>query len=421
LTPRQYWAKDAGSEKSTGPHVMHILIIPSWYYTKGNPVYGSFFREQTHALKRAGHKMGVIKPERSSVRLLRDSIAKWPHFIEIENDNGVPTYRHHGMAWVPSMPHRKAFHWYWAGHSLFKKYCSDHGLPDIIHAHSSLYAGVLGMWLKQRHQLPLIITEHSTAFALKKLKPLEMRFAERAFSSADARIVVSPQLGNLLTTIFGNSIKPWTYIPNAIDNLFANYQPPVFQHDRSEFRWLNIAYLLKKKGQSDLIKAFAAAFKNNKKVKLRIAGDGPLENELKNLAAMLGVQDQIKFLGRIDRSQVLDELAASDAFVLSSHYETFGVVLIEALAMGKPVVATACGGPEYIVNKRNGILVPPHHGDQLAQAMTKLKSEISRYDAGSIRQDCIQRFGEKAVVWKIEQIYSDVLKNKTRSNSSETF
>jgi len=391
---------------------MHILIIPSWYYKRDNPVFGSFFREQAHALKRAGHRVGVIKPERSSVKILRDGISRWPHYIEIENDNGIPTYRHHGMAWMPSIPKRKALHWYCAGRSLYKKYCLDQGTPDIIHAHCSLYAGFLGMCLKQTFQTPLVVTEHSTAFALKQLKPFEMNFAQKVFLAADVRIAVSPSLGKLLSTLFGDAFQPWTYIPNVLDNRFSadRIRIPGSHGKKAEFRWLNIGYLLKKKGQADLLKAFAKSFKSDKAVTLRIAGDGPLETELKELAATLGIADQVMFLGRIDRPQVFEELSQSDAFVLSSHNETFGVVIIEAMALGKPVVATACGGPEHIIEEAHGVLVPPQNVNALALAMHTLKTEISRFNPAAIRTSCIRRFGEELVVPQIEKAYADLLK-----------
>jgi glycosyltransferase involved in cell wall biosynthesis len=94
-----------------------------------------------------------------------------------------------------------------------------------------------------------------------------------------------------------------------------------------------------------------------------------------------------------------------DVFVLSSIVETFGVVLIEVLAVGKPVVATKCGGPEDIVNQDNGILVPTKDVHALAEAMYNIYLNINKYDASLIRNDCISRFGKDSFVEKLRHIY----------------
>jgi len=102
-------------------------------------------------------------------------------------------------------------------------------------------------------------------------------------------------------------------------------------------------------------------------------------------------------------------MQATDVFVLSSHYETFGVVIIEALACGKPVVATRAGGPECIIHEKNGILVSPENIEELAVAMIKLRTEVKNYDSGFIYKDCVNRFGQKAVVEQVSFIYRVVL------------
>ena len=85
-------------------------------------------------------------------------------------------------------------------------------------------------------------------------------------------------------------------------------------------------------------------------------------------------------------------MQAADAFVLSSAYETFGVVLIEALACGKPVVSTACGGPDYIVTEENGLLVPVGDTQALGAALEQMIRTIDRYDPFRLKQDLSPSF-----------------------------
>ncbi|PQP32811.1 glycosyltransferase family 4 protein, partial [Desulfobacteraceae bacterium SEEP-SAG10] len=106
---------------------------------------------------------------------------------------------------------------------------------------------------------------------------------------------------------------------------------------------------------------------------------------LQKLAQDLGIGDCVTFLGKLDRTQVLKEMNQCQAFVLSSEFETFGVVVIEALSQGKPVIATRCGGPEEILHAGNGILVQKNDKKSLADAMVCLRNDYLNYDSDCIR------------------------------------
>lgn len=91
---------------------------------------------------------------------------------------------------------------------------------------------------------------------------------------------------------------------------------------------------------------FARVLEQYPDLLLEIGGDGPEKTKLEELVTKLGINKNIKFLGQLTRDEVKNKMnEESSAFVLSSEYETFGVVVVEALALGKPVIATKCGGP----------------------------------------------------------------------------
>jgi glycosyltransferase involved in cell wall biosynthesis len=120
----------------------------------------------------------------------------------------------------------------------------------------------------------------------------------------------------------------------------------------------------------------------------------------------------VTFLGTLDRGSVVKEMQSADAFVLSSRHETFGVVLIEALACGLPVIATTCGGPECIVEPDDGLLVPPNDASALAGAMERMMVQRSLYSAVKLRERCLTRFGGKAVTTQIADVYAKVLSSQ---------
>jgi glycosyltransferase involved in cell wall biosynthesis len=118
---------------------------------------------------------------------------------------------------------------------------------------------------------------------------------------------------------------------------------------------------------------------------------------LLTLAHALGIAPQVDFLGRISRDRVREEMYSADAFVLSSRSETFGVVLIEALSQGLPVVSTACGGPLDVVGEDDGILVPVDDVNALADGLRCMREMAGAFDRTRLIQRCQARYSASAV------------------------
>ena len=143
-------------------------------------------------------------------------------------------------------------------------------------------------------------------------------------------------------------------------------------------------------------------------MRLVIGGDGPEGDNLRKLSSDLGIKDRVKFCGNLSRQEVLKQLDLADAFVFPSHYETFGVVLIEALSRGLPVVSTRSGGPDENVSPENGFLVPTGDSDALGKAMKQLMEEYDRFDPMAIRINANQRFGPQAVGKQLMDLFKKV-------------
>ena len=329
--------------------------------------------------------------------------------FDYEDDEGIPTFRFTGWCWLPRLVRGDCLLWDRAARFLFQKYVDAFGTPDIIHAHSALFAGVTARRLRLAHGIPYVITEHGTVFVTRRLKAWEVPQIERSFRCADARIMVSPSLGHLLEGRFGGHVRPWIWIPNMVSPMFRPSSERGQQGPNRPFVFLHVGFLHERKGQHLLIAAFAKAFRGDPGVRLRIVGDGDLRRELEVRTSRLGVEGQVTFLGQLGREDVVREMQDCDAYVLSSDYETFGVVLIEALACGKPVVATACGGPECIVNETNGLLVPTGDTEAMARGLREMRSRAHAYDSGTISRDCQSRFGPETVARQLTAVYRDAI------------
>jgi glycosyltransferase involved in cell wall biosynthesis len=198
------------------------------------------------------------------------------------------------------------------------------------------------------------------------------------------------------------------YLPNVLDQQLENYRYQPSGNGHHKFTFLHIAGLLAVKDQQTLLKAFKLVADQNPNAELRIGGVGELLDQLKIEIGELGIQNSVKFLGLLDREGVIDELGRCDCFVLSSRYETFGVVLIEAMLFGKPVISTSVGVAPTIITDKVGYVVNPGDAEGLALAMKQMLSTHKSYDPGYIRDFAIRNFGRESFLHKMNKIYSEV-------------
>jgi glycosyltransferase involved in cell wall biosynthesis len=319
------------------------------------------------------------------------------------------TLRLYGVKWLSLIAGGNALLWMLDGLKLYRRYIKLHGIPDIIHAHSIIQGGILAYKIWQRFGVPYVITEHSSAYARERINDRQKMLAADAVTHASRRFAVSEAFCAFLENYFGVDKGPWDPMPNIVNQMFAEVPIQPLAQGKEEFSFVTIAGLKKIKGIDDLIKAFARAYANEKNVKLVIGGDGPERRQLGSLVQALGLVDRVHFLGRLNREQVLKQLVAADVYVSSSHYETFGVAVVEALALGKPVVATRCGGPNSIVRNLDGLLVEPYDVDALSDALINIQCRIDSYDPEEIRRACIDRYGEAIVTARLIKSYKNIL------------
>lgn len=386
---------------------MHVLIIPSWYPETPEDVDGIFFRLQAQALQRSGLKIGVTAPVFRSMRGKPASVVNGGYGIRSYTEENIPTYVYKSMYFFPRLPYLDRHRWVRAGWKLFEHYVRDHGTPDIIHAHSMNHAGILAQQIHEKTGIPFVLTEHSSTYARKLIRNWQRPAMLQSAQQCSARIAVSKDFCRLLETEYGG--LDWQYIPNSLSPAFIRPVDLANKPKNADFTFCSVAHLNYNKGFDILLPAFAEALKTHPDLKLKIGGTGLIASQLHNLAAELGLENSVEFLGGLQNDQVLDLMFRSNAFVLASRNETFGVVFIEALSQGLPVAATRCGGPQTIINENNGILVPVGDVQALAGALVSLYENRGRYDAQTLRADCLNEFGEEAVVRQITAVYKTIL------------
>ncbi len=201
------------------------------------------------------------------------------------------------------------------------------------------------------------------------------------------------------------------YIYNGISLAeFSKYQECGRDGLRQKYI-LCIAAHNEKKGVDVLIRAFALLRNEGAALALKLVGDGELTGELQALAGCLQIGDQVEFLGERNRSDVIKLLKDCEVFVLPSRSEPFGIVVVEAMACKKPVVASAVGGiPEIIRDGIDGLLVEPDNPTGLAQALTSLleNSEFRQVIAESGYNTARNRFSSEMMGSAYEQMVASL-------------
>lgn len=399
---------------------MNILIVPSWYKSDSNFIRGSFFKEQAEALARHGHRIFVAYVYmRSSRELVTKNLYKIVETVE----NDVKTYYYN----IPSFGSMHLGNWFQRNTKAYDKlleYVLRNEKIDIIHAHSFIPAGYAITELKKKYKIPVVVTEHFSGILTDDLSTDRKDALKKTIVNADKLIAVSYALRNAMlqyalsdsngTSRDNTDIQ---VIPNILSNLFClnSAEDKADVCNRETFRIISVGGLIPRKRHELTIKAFHEIFgkrcssTTSHKFSLDIIGEGPEKENLEKLIMECGEKDRIKLVGLKDRPYVALEMQKSDLFVLPSAFETFGVVYIEAMAAGLPVIGTHNGGFDEIFDPEYGYIVPVDDIEAIKVAMSNAYQNSMKFNRKKISEDTIGKYGEHRIVVMLEQVYRDVL------------
>lgn len=401
-----------GNREETG---VKVFLIPSWYPSKREPLSGIFTHEQAIAIADIcqdvevvvstwGHSDLAFKARKPSlwadtllsrIKLKSNQINKIHGLYEVFNP---------ALNWSYQIPFGGARRLLAANRKNFLLAMKTFGKPDIIHAHVCYPAGYIASVLSDEFNVPFVITEHMGPFPFKELlkngKPINEIVT--AFKKSSSVIAVSDSLADDIE--FYNLAKS-IVIPNMVDERFFKPAVPA----KEKFIFFTLGGLTSQKGIEDLLYAIALWNPPASDVEFRIGGDGSEKNYYMKLAKSLKIDDRVKWLGTVSRDEAPVLFGECHAYIMPSKHESFGVVFVEAIASGKPVIATRCGGPESIVNKTNGLLVEVGDIQGLAESMSILMKNWHMYSSEKIRADFEKRFSRPVVAKKIVDVYHSQL------------
>jgi hypothetical protein len=335
--------------------------------------YGIFVHEQAKALIEKGCDVRVVSPVPWSAFPLNKLSSKWNSYSNIPSERrleGVQVYYPRYLAFPKSTLFESSGIRMYHGikktiNKIHKKFQFD-----IIHAHVALPDGDAAIMLATKYQTPVITTVHGADLYLtvEKNTKCKQKVAS-VFSQSDKIVFVSKRLeqiakektiSNVESIVISNGVsfeKQGTLRHRT--TITENKPPTIF----------SASYLITRKAIHYNLMALAEVLKKHNNVNYKIAGDGPEQDNLRKLVNDLGINKQVQFLGMLSHREAIEEMFEADIFSLPSWDEAFGVVYIEAMAEGKPVIACRGEGIEDVITHgETGLLVKPKSVDSLVEA-----------------------------------------------------
>jgi len=294
------------------------------------------------------------------------------------------------------------------------------GKPDIIHVHDWLTT-LAGIALKQLLRVPLVITFHSTeskrALGIKSEESKMIHSIEWWGSFEATRvIVVSHHLKEEVIGLYNLPSDKVKVIYNGIALEKFN-----FLIDKESFRnslnlslkdkvILAVGRLSWQKGFDNLIRALPMVLSKFPEVKLIIVGDGYMKKELENLVYSLGLESKVRLLGFLKDEDLFKIYKISDLLVIPSNYEPFGIVALEGMAAGLPIIATSVDGLKEVMEDA-GLLVPSNHPSNLAQAIINvLSDEALSKELKKKSIEKVKRFSWESLCRELLDVYKEAIK-----------
>ncbi|MBP3899809.1 glycosyltransferase [Candidatus Saccharibacteria bacterium] len=409
---------------------MKIAIASDIYYPMTNGV-AVFSHNLALGLVKRGHEVMVIAPSfdgkyhvdnEGGVKTIHLTSAKFPFYPDQINE--VPERKEFLGLPMPRLAYKNGIWWSVKPYVEIKKVL-DEFQPDVIHLQTAETIALAIMRYVRKNDTPLVTTGHAypdnVTGQFKFLKPVKkpVDAAVRAYMasflkhSEYATMPTEMAIGDLIPKNRKRFKVSVEALSNGVDlSQFKPGKPSAqivkeLQLDLNKPRVIYVGRVDPEKSIEKVVEAFSLALKKVPDAELLIVGDGIAKPELEKLVREKGIEDKVKFPGRIMPPKLQEVYRTGTLFATASKTETQGIVLIEAAATGLPLVAVDAGAVrELCQNKKNGLLCKPDNVRQMARAMVKIlndKKLQEQYGAGSL--EIAKKHDINHTLSRFEEIY----------------
>lgn len=370
-----------------------VLLLPKWWPDEVRFHRGLFNRK---------HALAVLPQFRVACIYVHESDKR---FIANDED-GIFTVRI-GIGEIRGA--MKGLRKWWKMRAAYKRgylLVKAHlGKPHLLHAQVLLSPVLFAWWMSKFLHIPFIISEHWSGYITgeyKRLGSFKKMLTRKLVRKA--RRVLTPSRA-LADAMQSRGLKGhYEVVQNVVERVKLN-KPS--QRNDDKVRLMNLSDMWDdKKNVSGLIRAVAAVIQDDPRIELTIIGDGRDREILVALATELNVLDKhVFFRGELPNAEIYEFMKAIDYYVMNSRVETFGIAIVEAIACGKPVIATDCGGPSEFVTDEVGILIQPDNEVALREAILKMANTFRDYNPEQLMNYAAERFNPQVVGELLAQHY----------------
>lgn len=368
-----------------------ILFISSWFPNKIEPTNGNFVQRHAEAVS--------ILHDVEILHAIGDSSQLQNYIFEDQIMNGLRTLTvYYKSTTNPALNFARRMKAYKKGFSKMQQ-------PDLVHANILQRSMLFAVYLKKKYKIPFVVTEHWSGFLKvnrNELPRSDFYIAKVIAKNADYLLPVSKSLLDDLKNM--RITTKMDVIGNVVDTELFHVKTS--QNEKLVF--LHISNLVSLKNPDKIINAALRLNKEFNNFELHIGGDGDV-NRLNEMVDKNKAHAFIKTFPTLSLNEVATKMRASDCFILFSDYENFPCVLLEALSVGTPAIATNVGGIPEIINHRNGILISRSE-EELYNAMKHILIKNADFEKPEDHHRYIKdHFSIKTISEKFDKIYRRIL------------
>ncbi|MEO7923182.1 MAG: glycosyltransferase [Chitinophagaceae bacterium] len=379
-----------------------ILWLCSWYPNKLEPFNGDFVQRHARAaaLYNDIYVIHVAGYEGNKINETERSISSYPGLTE-----QLVLYKR-SSSFLGRM--RSHYRWLMITRQEIRRYLAENGKPDLVHVHIPIKAGIAGLWMKRKYNIPYVVTEHWGIYNeveennYSRKPETFKKYTRRVFEAAAKFISVSRYLAEGVNRLVTK--KESVVIQNVVDTSLFYYK----DHEPGQFRFIHVSNMVPLKNAAGILRAFKLYLQENNGSVLSMIGDP--RSGLRDIAKELAIPPaNLIFRGEIPYAEVAKEMQGSDCLILFSNIENSPCVIGEALCCGLPVIATNVGGIPELLDSYNSLLVEARDENGLATAMKKMMEDHQEYNRKQIAENATRKFSYQVIGKKLDEVYNAVV------------
>lgn len=372
---------------------MLILHLPSWFPQPEKPLAGNFILRQ----------IASVAPLTTSIVL---------HHVDIDFKDKCASLMDQNIIFRPIFTQRgtSSIQMVRAYDYEVEKIIKKYGKPDLLHLHVALPLGPLAVFLSKRYHIPLLISEHWSAYQPQNRGGFSLKqrfFLQQVYRRASHLTTVSEDLHQaIISTVSSAKKVPYTQVSNVVDvTKFYCVSSCVKTPASEKKKMIHISTL---EDESKNIMGILRTIKRLSMVRRDFELD--IIHDLKNEAVERFIREEmledcVHLLGKKSEAEVASAIQSCDFMLQFSNYENQPCVLLESFCCGKPVIATSVGGIIEIATDQNARLIAPRDEEALLQQLVYMLDHFSDYDAQKISLEATSQYATEAIGEQFMEVY----------------